>query len=422
MNIKFKAILVIGILIVAGISIFLVLRDKLPPYEKIVMNRFPISLEKIFRMDNETRRWEMINHTRDYIYSGDFFIIPYPNYYHFNHMPAVFKWYITMDERLPISLPMDTYMDFQNYWEESEEIVLNGSEMITQARVHFYLNYYITLEMNHITINKSLADQYATSKIKIYGNRYGIYVPANITIGYTTNNTIDIRILDSKHENFNTDFYGASGSVWIHAANPFWYFSENVQNTILVYSDDQYNAAKQSGLYPFATYNLTFDINEQGTFFGAWFYKEGNFVLNETHHTYDWYSFDGGILDIINVNKTNNETFYKDWNTGENFTGDMIGLFGDADYFDVAGYHYIGPRYMYWIEGDFQAGIINITATYDTNLSMRPGQIYLKYELDEQSAGTIYDDLLQVEYFDNYMLAQGSFTANKFLFIRLWEN
>ncbi len=413
-------IFLIIILIIASFgTLFLIwLNNGFPgPYEKVLMDRFPISLDILFRVNNTTEQTMML----DQIIGGSDecgakFIDPYPNYFHDWHFPATFKWYINVGQHAPFSLPVDCYLEVDRIQNDSTKVI-NGSEVVVNVGLTLHLSYYIKIVLEHVLVNSSVITQYnQVSQNNVFGElKKALFIPADIVFAFTpTTFSFDLWLVDYTHSNFPTD---SGFFLWQHTANPFFYFTEDVQNELLWYYDLQYDAMKESGLYPVSRLNATFNINEAHSFFGAWFYEDGPLVLNSTHHSeYQWYNFDGAFLDILNVNASHRETFYKDINTDSNFSTDMIGLYCDADYEDVAGYDLIGGRYMYLLEGDFQAGIVNLTPFFN---NIRTGPIFMKYMFVENSASSMMDDLLIVEYYDDLAAAMGlGFTANNFTYTR----
>ncbi len=124
-------------------------------------------------------------------------------------------------------------------------------------------------------------------------------------------------------------------------------------------------------------------------------------------------------MNILNVNKTDKQTFYKDIKTGKNFANDMIGVYTDGDYVLVEGYTLVGILYIYLADGDFKEGVVKMTEFLYNEWS---GVVYMKYQLNENFGGNIYDDTLYIEYFNSLSAAKGAFTENKFTYIRLWEH
>ncbi len=94
----------------------------LPKYEKILLNNFPVPFEGIFRLDNETLRNELLEFTRTgAVDANGLFLVPYSWYFHYQHYPCIFKWYLTTTGFYPISFPVDSYMDIVQL--KSEDIV-----------------------------------------------------------------------------------------------------------------------------------------------------------------------------------------------------------------------------------------------------------------------------------------------------------
>jgi hypothetical protein len=390
------------------------------PYEKVLLNRFPVSLDELFRMDRPAEHDSIVDQIRlGREEAGQSFIDAYPDYFHYWHFPATFKCYVNVGRHSPISLPIDSYLQVDRISNASTKLI-NGCEVVVDVRLLLHVSYYIKIELEHVLVNSSIIERYNQVFLNnVFGQlKKAVLIPADTVFAFSpTPWSFDFRIIDYAHYNFPTEsgFY-----LWQHSANPFFYFTESLQNEFLSYYDAQYNAMKESGLYPTARLNHTFSINEPHSLFGAWFYLNGPLVLNSTHHSGDrWYNFDSAFLDILNVNVSDRETFYKDFNTGLNFSTDMIGVYCDGDYEDVAGYDLVGGRYMYLLDGDFQAGIVNLTEFFN---NIRTGQIYMKYQFLEMTASSMMDDLLYVEYFDDFGAAQGNFTANRFTYTRYYTH
>jgi hypothetical protein len=251
--------------------------------------------------------------------------------------------------------------------------------------------------------------------INVFGHKKkAVFVPANTTIGVTNNISLDFMMLDAYYPTFPS-YPPNRYDSFKEQVNPFNYFTQKVKDEIWSYYKLGYDAMKKNGGYMEARLNSTGNMNEAGTLFGMWFAEEWPYYLNQTTDDYmGKYWFDGSILNLINVNRTNNETFYKDIKTGKFLSDEMIGMYGDADYKNVDNYTLIGASYMYMIEGDLSQGIVNLT-NYHTNARASP--VYMKYEL-VPSDNSIYDDLMYVEYFDNLIDAQASFTSEKITYIR----
>jgi hypothetical protein len=295
---------------------------------------------------------------------------------------------------------------------------INGTVMKVDLHVVFALTYYVSVILDHVCINQSLFDAWqATSTSRMWGD-YGkwVSIPGNATLGYTHNSSaLDFYLTDKTV--FNYDATADYASI-LHAANPFFYFTPTVQAQVMTYYQSQYDAMKQSGRYVEGAMNRTYNINEANSIFGAWFYQNGFMVLNSSHHQYGWYAFDGAVLNILNVNKTDRPTFFKDKNTGLDFNASMIGVYYDSQYVHVAGYSPIGGKYMYHKEGSYSQGIACLSNFFTDT---RPGPIFMKYQLI-LGGSSMFSDTLRIEYFTSLVAAQGGFTASNLTYVRLYEH
>lgn len=392
-----------------------------PPYEQILLNRFPISLDELFLVNNHTaQQQKLYSIGNGSWWNANYFMVPYPFHFHLDHAPAAAKWYLYEDNHLDVSLPLDAYLEITD--EDSSEIkIINGSEIQMNLGINMHISYYITIKLGHICVNKSIVDAYhSAGQVNVFGRKLkAVYISGNTTFGFTSNETHALDFLiEDKHEPNYPLKSGLSGIV-DYNKNPYFYFTESARQEIDSYYDIQYERMKLSGLYPEGDLNQTLDINEVSTLFGTWFYSEGPLTLNDTHHGDFWYRFDGSMLNMLDINNTNTQTFYKDKNKNDNFTEDpkMIGVYGDADYVDVDNYDLIGVRYMYLINGSMNEGVINLTELAD---NIRTGEIYMKFRL-LSSPDSIYEDVLWLEYFNNISEANGDFTANKYVYKRFYE-
>jgi hypothetical protein len=421
---KSKIFITIALSAILIISFFVFLlpnlldRDRFepPPYQKILLNRFPISLDVLFWNTSPADQATYLDGMKTWQTElGVLFLTPYPNYFHAYHTPATFKWYFSIANYTTISFPVDTFMRIRSD-NANATSVINGTDVRMDLAIDFIASYYITFHIGHVCLNLSLFEAWeSAAEIEFFSlKEKAVFIKANTTFGFSMEYGTEFRVLDKMHFNYNTT---SELGITLHAANPFLYFTEDVQNELISRYQPQLNAMRESGLYVESSLNRSYDINEGGTLFGTWFYKEGSFVLNESHHKYGWYAFDGCIINMLNVNKTDRDTFYKDKNLVANFTSDMIGVFYDSDYANVDDYELIGGKYMYFMEGNLSQGILNLT---DFFANERPGPIFLKYQVIPCESN-MYCDLLLVDYFSTLVGAQGDFTPDTITYQRIYE-
>lgn len=394
------------------------LPSAIPPYQRSILSRFPVSLDLLFKMDQPTQRNNTLNGIKSGMTEGSvLFVVPYPNYFHSFHSPATLKWYLYAGRPLAVSFPIGTHMNILQDRGNSTETI-NGTAMRVDLHVVFALTYYVSVILDHVCINQSLFDAWQVASTTLLWEDYGKWVSilGNTTLGYTHNSSaLDFYLTDKTVFNYDTATDYAS---ILHAANPFFYFTPAAQAKIMTYYQSQYDAMKQSGLYVEGAMNRTYNINEANSIFGTWFYHNGFMVLNSSHHQYGWYAFDGAVLNILNVNKTDRPTLFKDRNTGLDFNGSMIGVYYDAQYVHVAGYSPIGGKYMYHKEGSYSQGIACLSNFF---ANTRSGPIFMKYQLIP-GGSSMFSDMLRIEYFTSLVAAQGSFTASNLTYVRLYEH
>ncbi|HME56393.1 MAG TPA: hypothetical protein VKM55_29610 [Candidatus Lokiarchaeia archaeon] len=168
-----------------------------PPYTKIELDRFPISLPILFDDDNLTAQQAKVNgivhgQTEQ---SADFFEV-YPNYFHYGHEPATFKWYMYVYRFTPISLPVDSYLTL-GIIRENKTVTINGSIIDVDIQAQLHLSYYITVCLDHACINQSLVLAFNNaSVVDPFGQQItAVHVPKDAIFGYTPNNeAIDFAI------------------------------------------------------------------------------------------------------------------------------------------------------------------------------------------------------------------------------------
>ncbi len=384
-----------------------------PVYEETKLNRFPFSLDLLFLEDNPSAQASRLaGIASGQTHSGYPFIDPYPNYFHHDHYPATMKWYIYAQRYLPISLPVDCYLTVEGVF-DNNNATINSSKILKNTGITLHLNYHQRIIFEHVGLNESLYNQWFQSEASTFMYRNhaekNVFIPANTTFGFTHDvYALDFIFDDIKHMNYNGEVsYGLETMK-----NPLFAFSYEAQETILSHYALQYEQMVTSGKYIQSYLNRTYDINEANSLFGTWWYKDGPFTLNETHHEMGWYSFDGCIVNLLNINKTNNETF-------TSYSDGCIGVYADADYpASVNGYTRKGLRYMYYSEGDNKTQVIVQSEPFPSGSS----PVFIRIELQEHSTSSLWDDELYIEYFTTLVDAQSGFTVDKFVYERLPEH
>lgn len=393
--------------------------EEKPLYEMVRLGRFPISLDFLFRTSDPASRTQMLNGIRGGRPEGSMlFLVPYPNYHHSSHFPATLKWYLYSGGHTAISLPLPSYLEVRDDGGKPLKVI-NGIPCFNDVTATLHLSYYIRVELGHCCISQSLVDQYhAAGSVDVFGQQLqAVALAADTVIGFThASYALDFIVKDDTHSNF--DPQGALTSKQ-NCANPYFYFSDAVQGQLRGYYQAQLDAMKQSGLYPESRLDRTYDINEGQSFYGTWFYRQGYLQLDADDHPYGWYSFDGCILNILNLNRTDRDTFWKNSNTGLAMAADVLGVFCDAFYpGSIPDYDVIGGRYMVRCDGDSREGIVRLDNFF---ANVRSSPLYMKYQFVEGSSTRIWDDQLNVDYFSSLAAARGAFSGRKLTYVRMYE-
>lgn len=303
-----------------------------PPYQPVLLSRFPVSLDALFRTGDPVRQAQILEGIRTGRPEATMpFLVPYPNYNHSGHFPATMKWYLYTQAATPISLSAPGWLEVRG--DEGAALqVLNGVPCLVDITATIHLSYYIRVELGHACIAKTLVDAYhAAGATEVFGQlRQAVPVAADTALGSTLPiGALDFIIHDDSQRNFDPQGLYSYLQTW---ANPFFYFTPEVQEQLRTYCQPQLAAMAESGLYPESALDRTFAINESGSYFGTWFYRSGPLQPGPSDHPMGWYSFSGCIVNLLDVARTEPATFWKDANTGQPFGPDMVGVFCDATF------------------------------------------------------------------------------------------
>ena len=393
--------------------------DEKPPYEMVRLSRFPISLDFLFRTADPASRNQMLNGIRNGRPEASMlFLVPYPNYHHSSHFPATMKWYLYSGGHTPISLALPSFLEVRD--DSGKPVkVINGIPCLNDITATLHFSYYIRVELGHCCLTQDLVSQYhAAGNTDVFGRELkALPVAADEVLGFThLTSALDFIVQDDSKSNFDPQ---GQSSYMQNRANPYFYFGDAAQSQLRSYYQAQLDAMKQSGLYPESRLDRTYDINEGQSFYGTWFYKQGYLQLDGDDHPYGWYSFDGCILNILNLGKTDRDTFWKNSNTGLAIAADVLGVFCDAFYpGSIPDYDVIGGRYMVRCDGNNREGVVRLDNFF---ANVRPSPLYMKYQFVEGSTATIWDDQLNVDYYSSLAAAQGAFSGRKLTYIRMYE-
>ena len=308
---------------------------------------------------------------------------------------------------------------------ESIIMEVNGNqvEVYDDSQIFVDMGEGVILDFTHFYLLSTIVDQLlAQGKVEL--NEGDL-------VGYTgVPYALDFRIQDTNNNNgisVNPNF------MLNLFTPPLGYFTPELQQEIRNYFygedtpelDSLYEAWKENGMVEFSRLDNSLNINIDGTVWGLWIYQSGftgNAQLTEEEKQVIFLpSINRGIIALVNLAKTNPETFYRLRPGGEPFPDNFVGIY--ADYFENneganAYRQTFGDCYLLRMEGDDQTGIF-LLRDKETGDTIK----YLRYQLIENNPEDRFDDQLKLEWFDTLAEAQGGFTNNYFLYIKdpaLW--
>ncbi|HME54052.1 MAG TPA: hypothetical protein VKM55_17630 [Candidatus Lokiarchaeia archaeon] len=396
-----------------------------PPYTRIQLDNFPISLSVLFRNDTPIVQQAQLNDIALLQTEQDAnFMDVYPDYTHAAHTPATFKWGLDVYRFTPISLPIDSYMVI-DYIENASTTIINNTSCVDNVRLDLILTYYISIHLDHACVNQSLvtAAQNAPAtnqNSSLFGLQvHALLIPKNTIFGFTrTTSGLDFAIIDESISTYPSTNMG--NYEYLYWKNPYWYFTPAVQAELSSYYQAQYKAMSRSGLYVEGRLDRNFTINEGGTLFGAWFYESGWFTINASDHPNEYYSFAGSTVNILDVNQTDRAIFYKDKHNGTAFNSSMQGVYSDGVWSaQIPGYTEVGGNYLYRESGDNQTGIFCLQPFFTTT---RTHPVYVKCSLIQHAGSTMWQDELKLEYYPTLNATLAGFNSSALVYSRVWTN
>jgi len=364
------------------------------------------------------------------------FVEAYPSYFHFQHYPAAFKWYMDFERILPLSFEWDVM-----FWTSTPDttnlpntsaIVIDGSQMVCNTDAFFTIPSHptITITYGHLCINSSL--WLSTG----YSSQSAVLVPANTVFGYsalhmltsglTGTSGMDFILQDSSEclysgnprsvcdgtDNFQMDqFY----------QNPYYYFTPALQQIIDAGYAAQQDVMNTRGVFPQSTLHHRWDINEAGTLYGTWYYAKSANQVVPTQLQYFPYGFDGGTINILSVDGCDTQSLWRD-QLGRMLATNLQGVFIDSQYsynghdYFPSNYQKLNMRSMFPVQGTPSVGVIDLMA-FDASSTV--DHVFMLYELT-QSGSSLWDDVLKVQYFWNGVAPLGiqNFTNDLIMYTR----
>ncbi|MFW9924622.1 MAG: hypothetical protein ACFFDW_15175 [Candidatus Thorarchaeota archaeon] len=361
----------------------------------VKMDYFPVDLDYLFFADNYTAQRERLNFLGNDSYG--FMVTPWGGHFVGGHIEGNDKWYITPWRQAEIRAPQAGTVSLVLV-ENGTFFEKNGQETMLGMGVYIDIGNGCTLGFGHMDLLKSIYDEYQL------GNT--ITLAANQLIGYTHN------------------FTGVSGLDFYYWYNwesicPYVALNDTLKTTFDYYYAMQYETCKLAGTYPETNICNSLDVAIENTCWGVWYYNHGPFD-DIFYQTTDIGTYDFAFVDFFNINKTNPETFHKDFrNRTLDLPPNLAGIFVDnLNGVDIPEYNYIGVSYATLVSGNYKDGLLRIDPYYP-NPDWGVDTIYAKYYVVEGDEGP-EDDMLRLEYFTSETEANLGFTENNMTYLRYY--
>jgi hypothetical protein len=359
------------------------------------ISTFPVNMSLLFWEDDPTFR----NSCLDNIEAGGgdgWMMTPWGTYFMSGHAEGAPKWYLYARRNLEVFTPCSGSLDSMSIGDDSV-IKINGNSFIKDVGIVIDLGSDYRIELGHLVINKSIFEEIQSKDS--YDFREGE------VIGYTSNLSA-------------LDFYLSYNH---RSVCPYSYLNTDLKSKLDAYYDLQYERAKIAGIWPESEICRNMSIEIENTIWGPWMYKTGPFD-DLIENSEGWLPYQGQVVSFLNINFTNDETFYKNpLDHSENLSESVVGLVRDNPNADnVTEYKEMGKCMVELVQGDFKEGILLIrTMDHITEYGPENTTFYAKILVDPQKS-SYKDDLLQVQYFSNLSDAQSAFTNASIIYERFY--
>jgi hypothetical protein len=367
----------------------------IPTEGSIELTTFPIDLDLLFYQDNLS----MLNYILNDIgnWSTIWPVTPWNGHFHSGHVEGADKWYLYSYRRLPVRAVHNG--EFESLTIKNGSIINHESqELVTDLGLTIDIGNDFQVLYAHINLLKPIFDEIQTN---------GTYsFTENEVIGYTQNWTLF----------FTIDFHLMYQH---HDICPLQFLSTDLQNDLLNYYDLIYDKAKISGRYPESKICNNHTCEIENTVWGVWQYQNGPYDDDFYGNPEIEDSF--GAWTIFNRNFSNTETFYREQPIpGDNLTADVIGVLADSFPSEISEYKNLDHCPLRLVEGNEEIGILEIRNYFPNDWGPADTSVYAKFSIAKHGVGAS-DDVLTLEFFDDLLSAQTSFTANNMTLQRYYH-
>jgi len=358
-----------------------------------VINTFPVDIDLLFWNDSISKQTEYLNNIGNGT-NKPWMMTPWGTYFMSGHAEGAPKWYLYARRHLEVFAPYSGSIEDISIGNDSV-INIKGNSFVKDVGVVINMGNDYRIELGHLIINESIFNEFQST------NSYEFH--EGQTIGYTP-------------DPWALDFYL---SYKQESICPYPYLTNDIQSELNDYYDLQYDRAKEAGVWPESEICRNMNIEIENTVWGSWMYKTGPFdeLMEDAE---GWLPYQGQALTFLNINFTNNNTFYKNpLDCSEDLSNKVVGLARDnPNAENITDYKEMGKCLVELVQGNFSDGIILIrTLDYITEYGPENSTFYAKMRVNPQGSGH-KDDLLQIQYYSDLLDAQNGFTDENITYER----
>ncbi len=326
---------------------------------------------------------------------------PFFNYYNTSHAEGPKKWYISAcpEDVMKVYLPAKGALyerAIQAFGsEEGIDGHVNGEKVLINVQVRVDVSPDITVFYQHLTLRDEII-----AMVQDFPNR--VVLEAGTHIGYGSPG-VNFGVRD---RSIDAGLTPDPSDRWNSMVNPLDYFVDDVRESILEDYQATYETLLEDGTFPYSDIeDSRLNINEQDTIWGFWFKDD----LPDM--------WDGSAWSVVTLMKKADLHQATYWKTLEEFPT-MSGLFVEQSGAEVVGKPlYDGQLFrrskFHILSGNERVGVARIGADRGKN----PRTIYLKYELQPNTASE-FDDKLIMESFSTLDEAAASEFSDKAVLFR----
>ena len=342
---------------------------------------------------------------------------PFFNYFIPSHTEGPKKWYLATCSEDPVKvyLPVKALLRERGLRVYTDEVVggsegvttvYDGNNVLSDVQAYFEASADLTVFFMHLTLLeqvKSLLDD---------SDQGYVVLEAGTHIGYLKSSdayemdydVIDFGVLDKRA---NAELTKYDDHWWNIRVNPLDYFSEDARQSILAAYKPVYDRMASEGIHPFTDIeDSRLNLNENGKIWGTWFKNDLSNGFEGATSASAW-----SVIHFTKTDDLQRETFWKYLEQHPELSGILI----EANRLEAVGQRlYAGQPYgksgYYLLSGDESSGLAKMERYFSLGEGFQTQ--YVRFHVTGNTKST-FDDILTLEVFNSYELAESSAFSDK---------